>query len=215
MTEQNYLSKVFLWMFIGLFITFITGVTVSGNANALETVFSTGGYWIIIIAEFITVIVLSSKITKMSPTGAKLGFIFYSFLSGLTFSSIFVVYKIPYIISIFLITSIVMLIFSVIGAKTKVDLSKFGIYLCMALIGVVIASIINMFVGSEAFDLGITVICLLIFFGFVAYDVQKIKRFYLTDPTNENLAILGALELYLDFINIFIDLLRLFGDSNN
>lgn len=212
---QNYLSKVFLWMFIGLLVTFSTGVLVAGNANALETVFSSGMYWLIIIAEFITVIVLSARVSKMSPTGAKIGFILYSFLTGLTFSAIFVVYDLMSIISVFLITSVIMLVFSILGARTKIDLSKFGTYLLMALLGVIIASIINVFVGSEAFDLGLTVVCLIVFIIYIAYDVQNIKRFAENVPDNETYAIYGALQLYLDFINIFLDLLRIIGKNKD
>lgn len=214
MSESSFLSKVFLWMFIGLLVTFGTGVLVSGNVQALEFIFSGGGYWFLVIAELVTVIVLSARLSKMSPIGAKIGFVFYSFLSGLTFSSIFIVYKVSSIIAIFLITSLIMLIFSVLGAKTKIDLSKFGSYLLMILVGIIIASIINIFVGSESFSLGICIVSLIIFILFIAYDVQKVLRMYEMDPTNENLAIIGALELYLDFINIFLDLLRLFGDNN-
>lgn len=215
MTESNFLSKVFLWMFIGLMVTFGTGVLVTGNVQALEFIFSTGGYWFLFIAEFITVIVLSARINKMSTTAAKICFILYSFLSGLTFASVFIVFKVSSIITVFLITAVIMLIFSVLGAKTNLDLSKFGTYLIMILFGIIIASIINIFVGSETFDLVLTIISLIVFIGFIAYDVQKVKRLYESDPSNENLAILGALELYLDFINIFLDLLRLFGNSND
>ncbi len=213
MTESNFLSKVFLWMFIGLMVTFGTGVFVSSNVEALEFVFSTGGYIFLVVAEVITVLVLSSMLHRMSPTGAKIGFILYAFLSGLTFSSVFVVFNVSSIIAVFLITSLIMLVFSIIGAKTNVDLTKLGTYLIMILIGVVIASIISIFVQSEVFSLGICIVSLIVFIGFIAYDVQKIKRLYESNPNNENLAIYGALELYLDFINIFIDLLRLFGDN--
>lgn len=212
---QNYLSKVFLWMCIGLFVTFITGVTVAGNANALETIFSSGAYFLIIIAEFITVIVLSARIRKMSSTDAKFCFLLYSFLTGLTFSSTFVVYDLTSIISVFLITSVIMLVFSIIGARTKTDLTSLGTYLFMAVIGILIASVINIFVGSETFEIGIVILSIIVFIGFIAFDVQKIKRYAAEEPDNENLAIFGALELYLDFINIFIDLLRLFGNSRD
>lgn len=215
MTESNFLSKVFLWMFIGLMVTFGTGVLVTGNVQALEFIFSTGGYWFLVIAEFITVIVLSARIHKMSPMSAKVCFILYSFLSGLTFSSIFITFKVSSIITVFLITAVIMLIFGLIGARTSIDLSKFGTYLIMILFGIIIASIINIFVGSVNFDIGLTIISLIVFILFIAYDVQKIKRLYLLNPDNENIAIIGALELYLDFINIFLDLLRLFGSNND
>lgn len=215
MTESNFLSKVFLWMFIGLMVTFSTGVLVSGNAQALEFVFSTGGLWILIIAELITVFVLSARIHKMTPIGARFGFILYSFLSGLTFSSVFIAFKVGSIITVFLITAIIMLIFSILGARTKIDLSKLGTYLTMMLIGVIIASIINIFVSNGTFNLVLCIISTVIFIGYIAYDIQKIKYLYMQNPNNENLAVLGALELYLDFINIFLNLLSIFGENNN
>lgn len=215
MTVSNFLSKVFLWMFVGLMVTFATGVVVSNNVNALEFIFSDGGYWLLIIAEVVTVIVLSARIQKMSAMGAKFGFIFYSFLTGLTFSSVFVVYKITSIIAVFLITSVIMLIFAIIGAKTKMDLSKFGTYLLMALLGIIIAGVINIFVDNGTFDLVLCSIGILVFVGYIAYDVQKVKTIYEQNPSADNLAIYGALNLYLDFINIFLYLLRLFGGSDN
>jgi len=196
-------------------VTFGTGVLVTGNVQALEFIFSTGGYWFLVIADFITVIVLSARIHKMSSMAAKVCFILYSFLSGLTFSSIFITFKVSSIITVFLITAVIMLIFGLIGARTSIDLSKFGTYLIMILFGIIIASIINIFVGSVNFDIGLTIISLIVFILFIAYDVQKIKRLYLLNPDNENIAIIGALELYLDFINIFLDLLRLFGSNND
>lgn len=215
MSISNFLSKVFLWMFIGLMVTFATGVMVSNNVSALEFIFSDGGYWMLVVAEVVTVIVLSARLHKMTPTGAKFGFILYSFLTGLTFSSIFVIYHVTSIIAVFLITSLIMLIFSILGAKTTIDLSKFGTYLFMLLIGIIIASIVSIFVQNAAFNLALCLVGLVIFIGYIAYDIQKIKQLYEQNPSNENLAILGALELYLDFINIFIRLLSLFGNSSN
>lgn len=213
MQESNFLSRVFLWMFVGLLVTFATGAVVSGNVNMLEGIFSTGGYIFLVVVELVLVIVLSARVHKMSPTGAKLAFILYSFVSGLTFSSIFVTFKVSSIIFVFLITALIMLIFAVLGARTSIDLSKIGTILIMTLIGIVLATVINMFVGSETFNLAICVVSIIVFMVFIAFDVQKIKRLYQMYPNNENLAILGALELYLDFINIFIDLLRIFGDN--
>ena len=151
----------------------------------------------------------------MSATSAKLLFSAYSFETGLTFSSIFIVYEISSIIYVFLATSLIMLIFALLGYFTKIDLTKLGTFLIMAIVGIIIMSIINIFVGNESFSLGIAIASVIIFVGFIAYDVQKIKNLYDTDLIpEENLAIYGALQLYLDFINIFIDLLRIFGRDN-
>ena len=162
MIESNKLfSKVFMWMFIGLAITFGIGYYVSVNPNMLFNVFGSY-YWLLIIAELVVVIWLSARIRKMKPMTAKLLFCAYSFLTGLTFSSIFVIYEISSIIYVFGITAILFLIFALIGYFTKIDLTKIGVYLFMALLGVIICSIINIFVGSETFNLGITIVCLIV-----------------------------------------------------
>ena len=209
-------SKVFLWMFIGLAVTFVTGSVVSNNPTLLEEIFSTGWYWLIIVLEFGTVIFLSARIHKMSATTAKVSFILYSFLTGLTFSTIFILFEMESIMMVFLITAVLMLVLSLIGYKTKMDLTKFGTFLLVILIGIVILSIVNIFMGLEQLEFIITIVSLIVFIGFIAYDVQKIKRMYEYNALpEENLAIIGALELYLDFINIFLDLLKLFGNSND
>lgn len=212
--DNKIFSKIFFWMFIGLAITFGIGYYVSLNANMLYNVFSKY-YIFLIIAEIAVVIWLSAGIRKMKPSTAKILFCIYSFLTGLTFSSIFVVYQMTSIIMVFGITSLIFLIFALIGYFTKLDLTKIGIYLFMALFGVIICSIINMFVGSETFDFGLTVICLIIFIIYIAYDIQLIKRNLYAISEEDNLAIYGALQLYLDFINIFLRLLQIFGKSRD
>ena len=210
MVDNKIFSKIFMWMFIGLAITFGVGYYVSINDVMLYNVFSKY-YIFLIIAELVVVIWLSARIRKMSPMTAKVLFCVYSLLTGLTFSSIFVVYQITSIVYVFGITSLIFLIFALIGYFTKIDLTKIGIYLFMALLGVIICSIINMFIGSETFNLGLTIICLVIFIIYVAYDIQIIKRNLYMITEEDNLAIYGALQLYLDFINIFLRLLQLFG----
>ena len=215
MLENNKIfSKIFLWMFIGLAITFGVGYYVSVNANMLYNVFNTY-YWFLVIAELVVVIVLSARIRKMKPITAKIMFCLYSFLTGLTFSSIFVVYNITSIVYVFGITSLIFLIFAAIGYFTKIDLTKIGVYLFMLLLGVIICSLINIFVGSETFDLALTIICLVVFIIYIAYDIQVIKRNLYMIEEEDNLAIYGALQLYLDFINIFLRLLQLFGKNRD
>ena len=212
--DNKIFSKIFFWMFIGLAITFGIGYYVSINENMLYNVFSKY-YIFLIIAELVVVIWLSARIRKMKPTTAKLLFCAYSFLTGLTFSSIFVVYKMTSIVMVFGITSLIFLVFALIGYFTKLDLTKIGTYLFMILLGVIICSLINMFVGSETFDLTLTIICLIVFIVYVAYDIHIIKRNLYAIPEEDNLAIYGALQLYLDFINIFLRLLQLFGRSRD
>ena len=211
--KNNY-SKIFMWMFIGLLVTFATGYFVSTNENMLMSIFSSNLYFILIIAELAVVIFLSARLHKMSETTAKISFILYSFLTGLTFSSVFVIYEITSILYVFLVSALVFGIFAVLGATTKIDLSKLGTILLMLLVGIIICTIINMFIGSEGFDLVICIIGLVVFMLYVAYDMQKIKQlenYY----EGDKLAIIGALELYLDFINIFLRLLQLFGKSRD
>jgi len=215
MLENNKIfSKVFMWMFIGLLITFGTGYFVSLNVDMLFSIFSKY-YGILIIAELLVVIFLSAMINKMQPITAKIMFCLYSFLTGLTFSSVFVVYQMTSIIYVFGITSLIFLVFSLIGYFTKIDLTKFGTYLLMALFGIIICGIVNMFVGSEIFDLTIIIVSLIVFICYVAYDIQVIKRKLYMINDEEKFAIIGALELYLDFINIFLKLIQLFGKQND
>jgi len=215
MLESNKIfSKVFFWMFIGLAITFGVGYYVSLNPNMIFNIFGSY-YWLLLIAEIVVVIVLSARIRKMKPTTAKIMFCLYSFITGLTFSSIFIVYEITSIVYVFGITSLIFLIFAAIGYFTKIDLTKLGIYLFMALLGIIICSVINIFIGSAGFNFGLTVACLIIFIIYIAYDIQIIKRNLYMIEEEDNLAIYGALQLYLDFINIFLRLLQLFGRSRD
>ncbi len=212
--KNNLYSKMFMWMFVGLLITFLVGYYVSTNENMIYNIFATKFYWVIYIAEIVTVIVLSVRILKMSKNGAIFGFLLYSFLSGLTFSSIFITFKMSSIIFIFLITALVFLIFALIGYFTKINLTKLGTILFMGLIGILIASIINIFIQSQTFDLILVIIGIIVFIGYIAYDINKVKR--LEGQIDEDkLSIIGALELYLDFINLFIRLLQLFGKSKD
>ena len=208
--DNKVMPQVFLWMFIGLAVTFGTGYGISINQNMIETISRSGIYIILAIVELVLVIILSARIRKMNPTTCKVMFILYSFISGLTFSSIFIVYKLTSIIFVFLITALAFGIFAFIGYVTNIDLTKLGTYLIMALVGVLICFIINIFVSSIKFDLVLSSIIILIFMGFTAYDVQKIKNSYGVIP-EENVPIYGALQLYLDYINIFIHLLQFFG----
>jgi len=179
----------------------------------MYNIFKGGTYLLLAIVEIVLVIVLAARIQKLNPTTAKILFILYSFVTGLTFGSIFVVYKLSAIMLVFLITSIMFGLFALIGAFTSIDLTKLGTILLMALIGVILCAIINIFLHNSTFDMVISCLSVLIFLGFVAYDMQKIK-IWSENMDEDRLAILGALELYIDFINIFLDLLKLFGNRD-
>lgn len=209
------ISKVFLWMTLGLLITFVTGYCVSLNEKMLISIFENDLYWLFLVAEFVLVLVLSARVMKMKPLTAKICFMLYSLVSGITFSSIFIAYNITSILYVFIIAAVVFAIFGAIGYFTNIDLTKLGSILFMALVAIIICLVINIFVASEKFDIVLTIISIIVFMGFTAYDVQKIKKLEYSNIPEENLAIYGALELYLDYINIFFDLLRLFGNSDD
>lgn len=209
---NRFLYKVFMWMFVGLMITFATGYYVSTNENMLYNIFSGGTWLILTIVEIVLVIVLSARVKKMNPMTAKILFCLYAFVTGLTFSSIFIEYKLQSVIFVFLVTAIIFLVFALIGYFTKLPLSKLSTYLMMALIGVIICSIVNMFIGSNIFDTIISCVAVVVFIGMTAYDVY-IMKFY--EGNNDNYAIVGALQLYLDFINLFVYLLKFFGKSDD
>ena len=211
MENNKVFGKVFMWMFIGLLITFLTGYVVSSNDNMLYNIFSGGTYFILIIIELVLVVYLSARIHKMQVTTARIVFILYSFVSGLTFGSIFIVFKMSSIMLIFLITAILFGIFALIGRFTKLDLTKAGTILLMMLLGIVICTFVNVFLKNDTLDLFVCYISIIVFLGFTAYDMQKIKMLSYEFDDEDKIAIIGALELYLDFINIFIDLLRIFG----
>ena len=212
--KNNLYSKMFMWMFVGLMITFLTGYYVSTNPNMLYNIFATKLYWVIFIAELITVVVLSARIMKMSKNGAIFGFLLYSFITGLTFSSIFVLFKMSSIMFVFLITAVLFLVFALIGYFTKTDLTKLGSILFMGLLGIILASLLNLIFKSESFDLVLIILGIIVFIGYIAYDINKVKR--LEGMVDEDkLAIIGALDLYLDFLNLFIRLIQIFGKSND
>lgn len=207
--------KVFMWMFIGLLISFGTGYFVYNNPNMLYNIFSTSMYYIIIIAELLIVIFLSARIQKMNPLTAMISFVLYSVVTGLTLSIVFVMFEMSSIIYIFLITAFVFLIFALLGYFTKIDLSKYSTIFLMGLFGIIIATIINIFLNNATFDIILSWIGVVLFVGLVAYDVQKIKRYGEIIDDDNKIAIIGALDLYLDFINIFLRLLNLFGKNKN
>ncbi len=212
--KRDILPQVFGWMFLGLLVTFISAYTVSLNTDMIMNIFSGGTYLILVIAELVVAGFLSIRIRKMKATTATCLYLFYTFLTGLTFSSIFVVYEMESIVVVFLVTAILFGLFALIGKYTKLDLSKISTYLFMGIIGVLVLSIINIFIANETLDMISCIISIIVFLGYIAFDVQRILR---SDYSleNRNLAIIGAFSLFLDFINIFIDLLNLFGNNKD
>lgn len=208
-------ARIFGWMFLGLMITFAIAFYVATSDTMINNIFSTNLYWIIFILEFILVLVLSARAMKMQHSTAAILFCLYSFVSGLTFSVFFLMFSLESILFVFALTGLLFGVFSLLGFYTNIDLSKFSTIFFMGIFGIIIASVVNIFLGSTTFELVISWIAIALFVGMTAYDIQKIKKLYSFGVSQSNLAIIGALELYLDFINIFINLLRLFGNSRD
>ena len=207
-------TRAFVWMTLGLAITGLTALFVA-DSNLIEVIFSSGSFWMLVIAELAVVWFLSSRIMKLSMPVATAAFAVYSLLNGVTLSPIFLVYTGESITSTFFITAATFGTMAVFGYTTKRDLSSWGSYMMMGLIGLIIASLVNMFVGSSLLMWVVSYLGVLIFVGLTAYDTQRIKEMIAQSVGDEEqtkkVALLGALHLYLDFINLFIYLLRILG----
>jgi len=209
--EITTINQSFGWMFVGLLVTTISSLLITSSPTLTNAVINNPFiYFGLIIAELIVVFILSAKIQSMTFSEAVIAFLLYSFLNGLTLASIFVVYTTISIVSTFLVTTIVFGIMALYGYTTNRDLTSIGNLAIMALIGVIVASLVNLFLKSGTFSYILSFLSVVIFIGLTAYDTQKIKEME-SYSDNKNLGILGALTLYLDFINIFLNLLRLFG----
>ena len=215
--QARFITKVFGWMSVALAITGAMAMYTVTSETLLSFVFGSKiTFFGLIILELVLVGFLSARIRRMNATTATAIFIGYSLLNGLTLSSIFLLYTSSSIASTFFITAGTFAVFALVGYTTKSDLTRLGSLLFMAVIGIIIASVVNMFLGSSQLDYIISFVGVLVFTGLVAYDTQKIKEMNIigNEGTEEDRkeAIMGALTLYLDFINLFIFLLRLFGD---
>ena len=210
------MRKVYIWMTLALVITGITAYEVPTTPSIIMTIASNSALmWGLIIAEFVLVFAISGAINRLSLTTATLLFVLYSVINGATLSFIFLLYTATSITSVFFITAGTFAVMAFIGYTTKTDLTSMGKILFMALIGIIIATVVNMFVGSSTLQMIVSYIGVLVFVGLTAYDSQKIKQMLMMAPdtgeTSQKLALLGALSLYLDFINLFLYLLRIFG----
>ena len=210
------MRKVYLWMTLALAITGFTAYYVAHSETLLMAIFTNQiVFWMLIIAELGLVIGLSAAINRLSLTMATLMFVLYSVVNGVTMSFIFLAYTASSITNVFLITAGTFAAMALFGYFTKTDLTSLGKYLMMGLIGIIIATIVNIFTKSSGLTIILNYLGVLVFVGLTAYDAQKIKQMLLTAPDasedSQKIALLGALSLYLDFINLFIYLLRLFG----
>ena len=211
------IRKVYTWMALALVITGITAYGVATTPSLIEAILMNRIlFWGLVIAEFGIVIGISRMLHKLSLTTATLMFIAYSVINGATLSIFLLLYTAESIGMVFFITAATFGVMAFIGYITKTDLSKIGNILYMALIGLVIATVVNLFVNSSGFQLILSYVGVIIFVGLTAYDTQKIKLMLneqsSADESAQKLALLGALSLYLDFVNLFIYLLRILGD---
>jgi FtsH-binding integral membrane protein len=216
MNENNteVYPKMFTWLFIGLLITFASGYALSQNLSLLSQILSIGIIPIIVI-ELVIAIVLSIRLAKMNPLTMKILYVVYCIVTGITFATLFIVYELTSMIGIFMITAIIFGLLALYGYTTKRDLTKLGTILLIALIGTIIGELLNMLIFRNAsLNLGITVLGVFIFVAYIAYDVNKVKDLVLY-AGEDRAAVYGAFSLYLDFINLFVRLLELFGKRND
>lgn len=215
--QAAFISKVYTWMTGALVVTGLIAQWVIGSEYMLNLIFgSRFGFIGLIIAEFACVIYLSARINKMSAATAVAVFIGYAALNGLTLSAVFLMYTASSIATTFYVTAGTFAVMSAYGYYTKKDLTSIGNLAFMGLIGIIIASVVNMFLQSPMMYWIITYVGILVFVGLIAYDTQKIKNMNVIGASGSDeekkVAILGALTLYLDFINLFLMLLRLLGN---
>lgn len=210
------MRKVYLWMTLALVITGFTAYGVASRPGLIQLLLTNSVLFFgLAIAEVGLVMWLSARIDKLSLSSATLMFILYSVLNGAMLSTIFLAYTHSSIVTVFLISAATFASMALIGSITKKDLTSLRKILMMALIGLIIATVVNIFLKSTGLDLILSYVGVLIFVGLTAYDAQKIKQMLASAPDasehTQKYALLGALTLYLDFINLFIYLLRIFG----
>lgn len=214
------MRKVYVWMTLALVITGFTAFGIAENPGLVYTIVTNRLlFWGLVIGEFALVMAIYSAIGRLSATAATLLFVLYSIVNGATLSVIFLAYTMTSIASVFFITAGTFAVMAFIGYTTKTDLTSFGKMLMMGLIGIILATVVNIFIGSSMLNMIVSYVGVVVFVGLTAYDFQKIKNLlYQVDNMSEEaqkLALLGSLTLYLDFINLFLMLLRIFGGNRD
>jgi len=218
--SKTFMTSVFSWMFLALGITAITTYLFASSPSLISILYTDTGLsilgWVIMLAPFGLVMLISFKFQQMSLAKLSLMFLIYSVLMGMSLSFILLVYTQSSVLSTFIVTSGTFGLMALVGYTTNTDLTKFGSILFMALIGIILASVVNFFMHSGTLEYIISIAGVLIFTGLTAYDVQKLKRIGMSTgeyagQAKDKLAIMGALTLYLDFINLFLFLLRFLG----
>ncbi len=213
---REYMVKVYNHMSFALGISGVVALLISSSPNLMALFFGTPLAYIVMFAPLIFVFFIAAKINSISSQKAKTYLYIYAALMGISLSTIFIAFTATSITRVFFITASVFGAMSLYGYSTKKDLTSWGSFLMMGLFAILISMLVNFFLQSSAFDFAISIIGSLIFIGLIAYDTQKIKQNYYQFAGNAELAnkaaVIGALNLYMDFINLFIMLLRLFGE---
>lgn len=212
---SSFLRGVYGWMFGGLLVTAAVAWAVAGSPALVQTLVSNRLLFFgLIIAELALVYVVSARVQTLSPNASAGLFLLYSALNGITLSLILLVYTGGSIVTAFAVTAAMFAALAVYGTVTKRSLAGAGSFLFMGLIGAIIAMLVNWFLKSPALDFVISVVCVIVFTGLTAYDAQRLKKMALAvqGPQEGSYAVSGALSLYLNFINLFLTVLRLFGD---
>lgn len=216
--QSTLMRSVYTWMTLALAITGLTAMYMAKSLTVINMMMQNSMlFWGVLIAEVVLVMYMSARINKISFTTATLLFIAYSILNGVTLSILFLIYTASSIATTFFVTAGTFGAMALFGYVTKKDLTRIGSLCIMGVIGLIIASVVNMFLHNTMMDMIISYLGVLLFVGLTAYDAQKIKHLLSGDDIEVNestqkIALLGALTLYLDFINLFIYLLRILGD---
>ena len=214
---RAYMLRVYNYMCVALALSGAVAFVVSTSPTLQQAIFGTPLMWVVFLAPLGLVFFLSARINKMSAAAAQTTFWIFAGLMGMSLASIFIAYTPESVTRVFFITAGAFAGLSLVGYTTKKDLSGMGTFLFMGVIGLVIAMVVNMFLGSSMLQLGISVIGVLIFAGLTAYDTQKIKLMYYEGDGAEvatKKSIMGALKLYLDFLNMFLFLMHILGNRN-
>jgi len=218
---NEFVRSVYNWMAIGLALTGSVAFYVANSESMMQLIFGNQMVFFgLIIGELALVFTISARVQKIKASTATALFVLYAALNGATLSAIFLIYTRTSITSTFFICAATFVACSIYGITTKRDLTSLGGFMAMGLIGIIIASVVNMFIGSYGMHMIISYIGVIVFVGLTAYDTQKLKTMALSQPAGLDAgvvrkgAILGALSLYLDFINLFLMLLRIFGNRD-
>jgi len=211
-----FLARVYGWMFLGLLVTAATGLWVASSPGFRNVLFVQGLFWVLGFVQLGMVIFLRTSVERMAPTTAAVLFMIYSALNGVTLSYIFLVYTAVSIVAAFMVTAGMFAAMSVFGLMTTRSLAGVGQFMFMGLIGMIVASVVSIFVLSDALIFLISVVGVIVFTGLTAWHSQRLKEMAVALPDGRvgSYAVVGALSLYLDFINLFLSVLRIFQRIN-